>query len=145
MKRYADVIARQKGIRPPAGYATSAAVCRGFLEQHVPKRPAGESLPSGVPGTTAPRKRRRRADAASTRLTSKKAATGRKTRRAKPADAPTSSSLRPVRHVAGETTPLKIPYGNKDIALKLGARYAAGGWYAPRGVDLAPFKGRGWL
>jgi DNA topoisomerase III len=40
---------------------------------------------------------------------------------------------------------LKIPYGNKDIAHKLGARYAAGGWYAPPGVDLAPFKDRGWL
>ena len=42
-------------------------------------------------------------------------------------------------------TPLNIPYGNKEIAFELGARYAAGGWYAPAGVDLAPFKERGWL
>lgn len=28
-------------------------------------------------------------------------------------------------------------YGNKDVALKLGARYCSGGWYAPPGVDLA--------
>ena len=27
-------------------------------------------------------------------------------------------------------TPLRIPYGNKDIALKLGARYGLAGWYA---------------
>ena len=27
--------------------------------------------------------------------------------------------------------PLRIPYGNKEVALQLGARYAAGGWYAP--------------
>src|SRR5262249_58324683 len=143
MKRYADVIARQKGIRPPAGYAASAAVCRGFLEKHAPKRPVGE--PSGVPGTTGPRKRRRRSDVASTRLTSKKPATGRKTHRAKSADAPTGPLPRPEGHDAGETTPLKIPYGNKEIAFELGARYAAGGWYAPAGVNLAPFRERGWL
>jgi DNA topoisomerase III len=42
-------------------------------------------------------------------------------------------------------TPLRIPYGNKDIALKLGARYRTGGWYAPPGVDLSAFGERGWL
>jgi len=42
-------------------------------------------------------------------------------------------------------TPLRIPYGNKEIALKLGARYGSGGWYAPRGVDLSAFGERGWL
>ena len=42
-------------------------------------------------------------------------------------------------------TPLQIPYGNKDVAQKLGARYAAGGWYAPPGVDLAAFSAQGWL
>jgi DNA topoisomerase III len=40
---------------------------------------------------------------------------------------------------------LKIPYGNKEVALKLGARYDAGGWYAPWGVDLSAFKEKGWL
>ncbi len=30
-------------------------------------------------------------------------------------------------------TPLRIPYGNKEIALKLGARYGSAGWYAPPG------------
>jgi len=42
-------------------------------------------------------------------------------------------------------TPLNIPFGNKDIAMKLGARYRSGGWYAPPGVDLAAFGERGWL
>src|SRR5664280_2684595 len=42
-------------------------------------------------------------------------------------------------------TPLRIPYGNKEVALKLGARYGSAGWYAPPGIDLASFGERGWL
>jgi len=42
-------------------------------------------------------------------------------------------------------TPLRIPYGNKEVALKLGARYGSKGWYAPPGVDLSAFGERGWL
>ena len=42
-------------------------------------------------------------------------------------------------------TPLRIPYGNKQIAFELGARYAAGGWYAPPGTDLGAFRECGWL
>ena len=42
-------------------------------------------------------------------------------------------------------TPLQIPYGNKEAAQALGARYRAGGWYAPPGVSLAEFSRRGWL
>ena len=42
-------------------------------------------------------------------------------------------------------TPLRIPYGNKDVAMKLGARYGTMGWYAPLGVDLSAFGERGWL
>ena len=43
------------------------------------------------------------------------------------------------------STPLRIPYGNKEAAFKLGARYGARGWYAPAGIDLAPFRDKGWL
>ena len=50
-----------------------------------------------------------------------------------------------VERLASENTPLRIPYGNKDVAQKLGACYAAGGWYAPPGVDLAAFRAQGWL
>ncbi|HEY5064526.1 MAG TPA: DUF5710 domain-containing protein, partial [Xanthobacteraceae bacterium] len=42
-------------------------------------------------------------------------------------------------------TPLRIPYGNKDVAMNLGARYGSAGWYAPPGVDLSAFGERGWL
>jgi len=42
-------------------------------------------------------------------------------------------------------TPLRIPYGNKEVATKLGARYGSTGWYAPPGVDLSAFGERGWL
>jgi DNA topoisomerase III len=42
-------------------------------------------------------------------------------------------------------TPLRIPYGNKEVAMKLGARYCSAGWYAPPGVDLSEFGKRGWL
>jgi DNA topoisomerase-3 len=45
---------------------------------------------------------------------------------------------------AGET-PLRIPSGNKEAALALGARYRAGGWYALPGVDLSGFRERGWV
>jgi DNA topoisomerase-3 len=40
---------------------------------------------------------------------------------------------------------LHIPFGNKEAAQQLGARYRAGGWYAPPGVALDPFRQRGWL
>ena len=43
--------------------------------------------------------------------------------------------------VALTVTPLRIPYGNKDVALRLGARYGSAGWYAPLGVDLTVGRG----
>ena len=42
-------------------------------------------------------------------------------------------------------TPLRIPYGNKEVAQALGARYRGGGWYAPADVSLTAFRQRGWL
>jgi DNA topoisomerase-3 len=42
-------------------------------------------------------------------------------------------------------TPLRIPYGNKEVALKLGARYGSEGWYAPAGADFSALRERGWL
>jgi DNA topoisomerase-3 len=61
-------------------------------------------------------------------------------------DAPPSVAPLPRSRSGSATdTPLRIPYGNKAIALDLGARYRPGGWYAPPGVDLAAFGERGWL
>ena len=37
MRKFAASIAKRKGIKPPAGYTKSAAVCRGFLDEHAPQ------------------------------------------------------------------------------------------------------------
>src|SRR5712672_1355120 len=44
MKRFADRIARQKGIRPPPGYKTSISICRKFLSEHAPKKAEDETV-----------------------------------------------------------------------------------------------------
>lgn len=56
-----------------------------------------------------------------------------------------SAQPAPAPQKSGGNTPLRIPYGNKELAQKLGARYGAGGWYAPPGIDLAAFSAQGWL
>ena len=60
-----------------------------------------------------------------------------------------ASSNRSVANSNGDVssgdTPLRIPYGNKETAQALGARYRAGGWYAPADVSLTGFRQRGWL
>ncbi len=54
-------------------------------------------------------------------------------------------SSKPVPGTSAGETPLRIPFGNKETAMQLGARYRSGGWYAPPGVDLGQFRARGWL
>ena len=68
-------------------------------------------------------------------------APGKKTRATavSPAVPPGTEQARP------SETPLRIPFGNKEAAQRFGARYRAGGWYAPPGADLGPFRERGWL
>ena len=132
MKKFAAAIARKKGIKAPAGYTKSAAVCRAFLDRHAPGRGSGEDAGSGgggvsasVPGVPAAK------------------STGKR-RRAKGAAANREASVRD-RPGSEAGTPLRIPYGNKEIAFTLGARYGAGGWFAPPGVGLSAFRERGWL
>ena len=43
MKRFADSLVRQKGIKPPPGYKTSISICRKFLNEHAPKKAEGET------------------------------------------------------------------------------------------------------
>jgi DNA topoisomerase III len=43
MKRFADSLSRQKGIKPPPGYKTSISICRKFLGEHAPKKADGET------------------------------------------------------------------------------------------------------
>jgi DNA topoisomerase-3 len=176
MKRFADSIIRQRGIKPPAGYKTSISICRKFLSEHAPKKAAGETpsehepkpvspaqllyakkiaqgkglvLPDEAKANTAAmsawidsnRHTKRRKPGS--RSITPQATAPKKMPRKRKAAATAASTTAQADSVTG--TPLRIPYGNKDVALKLGARYRSGGWYAPPGVDLAAFGERGWL
>ncbi len=157
MKRFAVAISRQKRIKLPLGYATSGSISRAFLEQHAPKKAVGETGAQGgykaaistqvsADDSNQPvRKRRRSKDATVAAPAHRGAARGKSTRKPKFNGPTVNASPSLSRHDVRGNTPLKIPYGNKEIALKLGARYAAGGWYAPPGVDLSAFKENGWL
>ena len=48
MKRFADSLARQKGIKPPPGYKTSISICRKFLSEHA-QESRGETRGSPTP------------------------------------------------------------------------------------------------
>jgi DNA topoisomerase-3 len=52
MKRFADSVARQKGIKPSPGYTKSGSICRAFLDRHAPKKAGGE--PPGETGSKPP-------------------------------------------------------------------------------------------
>src|SRR6202166_549950 len=43
MKRFADSLVRQKGIKPPPGYKTSISICHKFLSEHAPKKAESET------------------------------------------------------------------------------------------------------
>ena len=146
MRKFAASIAKSKGMKPPAGYTKSAALCRAFLDEHAPRRnPGWEATNSGggTAGAASWGGKRRKAGRARPG-TGKPTATG----------AGRASGSKPVRTApgagtaqasAGSPTPLRIPYGNKEVAFSMGARYRADGWYAPPGVDLEAFRDRGWL
>jgi DNA topoisomerase-3 len=157
MKRYADRIARQKRIRPPPGYATSLSICRAFLEQHAPRKAGSRQAADPACTVASPaqvslgasnrlaRKRRQGAGMTAGGHAHKKAARGRKTGKSKLDGQGANASPGLAGRDVGGSTRLKIPYGNKEVALKLDARYDAGGWYAPPSVDLSAFKEKGWL
>src|SRR5207253_5603396 len=54
MKRFADSLARQKGIKPPPGYKTSISICRKFLNEHAPKKTEGETAGKHEPKPPCP-------------------------------------------------------------------------------------------
>ena len=89
--------------------------------------------------------RRRAADTTAIAPSRKRATRGKKPRKPKFGNPPVNAT--PGLHLrdVGSNTPLKIPYGNKEVAQKLGARYGTDGWYAPPGVDLSAFTEKGWL
>jgi DNA topoisomerase-3 len=183
MKRFADSLARQKGIKPPAGYKTSISICRKFLNEHAPTKAEGKTQGKLDPkppspaqmlyakkiaqgkGVVIPEEAKASSAAMSAWIDSNREAKRRKRGRktackvgsvAPQSTAPTkrfrkrkaaaaADPLAPAQPKSATGTPLRIPYGNKEIALKLGARYRSGGWYAPPGVDLSAFGERGWL
>jgi DNA topoisomerase-3 len=158
MKRYALTLARQKRVKLPADYATSGAVCRAFLEEHAPKKSANpvndepssatrEPEGGAIRKPTPPGKSRARRGAKPVPLMAEGAGDQpQRKRKAKAGAAPAKrAQSNQLQTTANGGTPLRIPYGNKETAQKLGARYAAGGWYAPPGVDLSAFSAQGWL
>jgi DNA topoisomerase-3 len=186
MKRFADSLVRQKGIKPPPGYKTSISICSAFLKEHASKKSEGETTGSAKPvspaqmlyakkiaqgkGVVIPEEAKANAAAMSAWIDSNRVTKRRKRgrenvyklagsvapqsmaktkrsrkRKADPAAAPHPAPSAPAQPNSVTGTPLRIPYGNKEVALKLGARYRSGGWYAPPGVDLSAFGERGWL
>jgi DNA topoisomerase-3 len=184
MKRFADSLVRQKGIKPPPGYKTSISICRTFLNQHAPKKADGATPGKLEPkpvspaqmlyankiaqgkGVVIPDEAKANSAAMSAWIDSNRGTKRRKRGRKTPykpagsiAPQSTASTNRsrkrkadvdaaPPAHAQPNSvtgTPLRIPYGNKEVALKLGARYRSGGWYAPPGVDLGAFGERDWL
>jgi DNA topoisomerase-3 len=128
---FAEKIAQEKGIVIPDKAKGSSAAMAAWIDSSQGKkrgkrrRKSVNTLPSSMaPKSAAPKKRSRRPAAN---------------------DAAVVTPSTPAREDSGTDTPLRIPYGNKDVALKLGASYRAGGWYAPPGVDLTAFGERGWL
>jgi DNA topoisomerase III len=177
MKRLADSLARQKGIKPPPGYKTSIfnehalkkAVAEPGKLDSKPVSPAqmlyAKKIAQGK-GVVIPEEARANSAAMSKWIDSNRSARrhrrGRKTAyklagSVAPQSAATTKRSRKRRAEAAAAphpapspnsvtgTPLRIPYGNKEVALKLGARYRSGGWYAPPEVDLSAFGERGWL
>ena len=153
MKQFVDSLAQRKGLPPPRGYTKSSAVCRAFLDQHAPSKEASKAAAGSVVERPAPavakrpRVKRGKTDAASPGTEVKHGKPARASRRGtahvKPVGKVTGNASTPGA-AAGETA-LRIPFGNKEAALQLGARYRAGGWYAPPGIDLDGFRKRGWL
>src|ERR1017187_10547491 len=54
MKRFADSLVRQKGIKPPPGYKTLISICRAFLNQHAPKKADDETAGKHEPKPVSP-------------------------------------------------------------------------------------------
>ena len=147
MRKFAASIAKSKGIKPPAGYTKSAALCRAFLDEHSPRRNPehGEAANSGggTAGAASRDGKPRKAGGARPGTERPEATGPRRTSVSKRVQ--TQPSGGGAEAGAGSPTPLRIPYGNKEVAFSMGARYGAEGWYAPPGVDLDSFRERGWL
>jgi DNA topoisomerase-3 len=153
MKRYVLALAGQLGARVPAGYATSAGICRQFLDQHSPTRNkksennGAEKKPRQTRSPTRKKSPDRTGRASRKQLRENRGSSdgANGTARSDPSGRHGSLPLHADDVSQTAATALQIPFGNKEIAKKLGARYGGRGWYAPPGVDLSPFHTRGWI
>ncbi len=146
MRKFAASIAKSRGIKAPAGYTKSVVLCRAFLDEHAPRRNGGQGEATNSGGGTAgaPSRGKPRKAGRARLGTEGLTATGSR-RTSGPARDRSEPSASAARTSAGSPTSLRIPYGNKEVAFSMGARYGADGWYAPPGVDLEAFRERGWL
>ena len=145
MRKYAASIAKRKSIKPPRGYTKSAAVCRAFLDRHAPGQNQGQKAGSPASGPTSGASAGGKRGNTGTARSGERATRPAKPRQRKSGRDETDGLPGTPQPAAGSGTPLRIPYGNKELAFGLGARYGTEGWYAPPGVDLAAFRERGWL
>ena len=167
MKRFVGSLAKQHRIQPPGGYTTSRAACRVFLDRRVPTddgvrsiaetgvsrsaparktyagRPASNDGDSVVPPTDHDARSNLVFAKPDRKVNRRKRNGGGAKGHANRPDQAKEGAVSPDGH--GTDTALRIPFGNKEVALQLGARYRSGGWYAPSGTDLAGFRQRGWL
>ena len=125
---YARKIAHGKGLTIPNDAKTNSTAMSAWIDSN-----RGATLG----------KHRRKSAQKSTRSTTPQAAPPKRPRKRRSYTNAASLAPAPVNSVTG--TPLRIPFGNKEVALKLGARYGSTGWFAPPGVDLSQFEERGWL
>ena len=171
MKRFVDSLARQKDLKPPRGYTTSSLACRAFLNQHAAKQGPAQPTPDvnaqhpapaqtvsaeqPAPDHSSGNVRTARSNAEKTEphggpkrkalVRNQKKAVSGKTPAKRASKAAEAAGRTRLPSSPGNDTALRIPFGNKETALRLGARYQAGRWYAPAGVDLNGFRERGWL
>jgi DNA topoisomerase III len=128
---FAEKIAQEKGVVIPDEAKVSSVAMSSWIEANQNAKPRKGRPKSGAKLRGGP---------------AAKTTTGvRRSRKPKSAPAAEVTPPTPAQPNTQTNTPLRIPYGNKELAQKLGARYGAGGWYAPPGVDLAALGEQGWL
>ena len=147
MKKFAASLAKSQGVKPPRGYTKSAAVCRAFLDEHAGSRGPSHGARTQVDGGESRHVPGRKTASATRHGTgSDMKPPGRAPRGDRGTRSPGAATVGDTSLLARATgTPLRIPYGNNELAFQLGAQYGPKGWYAPPGVDLAAFRERGWL